>query len=332
VARIRLSHSPDQFRLLVATVWRGDDLIGVWPLSLQRRAGAWLARSLDDPFGQFAGAAFRDGADIAPGVATIVAGLPRHADGMQIEAAIAGSRLHEALLRHKAKAVPMQDAVVVDLRPFSSFDAFMQTIDGKTRRNLRHRRSRLDRAHQVDQVVATDGEDLKSIIRQTFDGRLEWLRRNGRTSPAFRSQELKAVVDGLIQAEGIELLATSLRTERGSVATDWGFVYAGAYYYYMTAMDPDYHEFSPGRLKLAHMLEVCFRRGIKVAELLAPAMDYKLEWRGSIKKLDTISLPFTIRGRLILGAADWAMPKVRRMSRLLPESLRRSLVRRLNRS
>lgn len=331
VAGIRLSSSPRDFRLLVASVWRGQELIGIWPLSLQRSAGLWLARSLDDPFGQFAGVVFKDAADIATAVAKIVDGLRRHADGMQIEAVIAGSRLHAALLQNGAKATPTQEAVYLDLRPFSSFEGVLQTVGSETRKTMRKRRNRLQRAHQMEHLVAASREDLAVVVKETFDGRLDWLKKNGRTSPAFRTEEFRRIVDGLIGAEGIELLATSVKIEKGPIATGWGFVHDGAYYDYMSAMDSDYNEFGPGKLKLALLLEECFRRGIKVFEMLAPAMDYKLEWSDARRKLETMSLSFSAKARLTTGATNWLVPTARRLSRLLPASLRRSLVGRLNR-
>jgi CelD/BcsL family acetyltransferase involved in cellulose biosynthesis len=331
VARTRLSSSPNHFRLMIATIWRDSDLVGVWPLSLQRSRGTWLARSLDDPFGQFAGLAFRDPADFTPGVAATLTGLRDKADGIHIEAVIAGSCLHAALLQHGAKVTSAQDAVVLDLRPFSSFEGLMQTIGSETRKTLRKRRSRLERTHKVEQVVETGAENLARLLKNTFDGRVEWLRRNGRTSPAFRVPEFRTVIDGLPQAEGIDLLGTTFKIERGWIALDWGFVYAGRYYNYMSAMDIDFGEFSPGRLNLALFLEECFRRGIKVVEFLAPALDYKLEWSQRTKKVETMSLPFNIKGKLSMGAASWAMSKARALSRMLPESLRKSLIHRLNR-
>lgn len=331
VAHVRLSGSPSHFRPMVATIWRDAELIGVWPLSLQRSTGVWIARSLDDPFGQFAGVAFRDAADITPGVAATIAALREEADGLQIEAVVAGSRLHAALLQQKATAIATQDAVVVDMRPFSSFDEFTKTVGSETRKTMRKRRSRLERAHKVEHVVAAGAESFAALLSETFDARVEWLRQNGRTSPAFRTLEFRAIVDGLPHAAGIELLGTSLKTERGRIANDWGFVYEGAYYDYMSSMDSDYSEFSPGKLNVGLFLEVCFRRDLKVVEFLAPALDYKLEWTDRIKKIETMSLPFSVRGRLSADAAGWVMPRVRRLSRMLPESLRRSLVHRLNR-
>lgn len=332
VAQICLAREPRRFRLLLATIWRDSDLIGIWPLSLQRSSGTWLARSLDDPFGQFAGVSFRDEADIAPGIAAVIRALRGRADGMCIEAVTAGSPLHAALLRHEAKMTATQDAVVVDLRPFASFEDFMKTIGGEKRRVLRKRRQQLEASHRVQHIVAGDPESLAAIVKETFNGRTRWLHENGRTSPAFRRPEFKTIVEGLPGRPGIELLATSLKSERSWIASEWGFAYAGAYYYYMTAMDSNYDQFSPGRVKMALLLEECFRRGLKVVELLAPAMRYKLEWNGSTKRLETLSLPLSYRGWLAMSTGDWIVAHSRRLSRALPEGIRRTLVRRLNKT
>lgn len=331
VARIRLSRSPGRFRLLVATIWRGDELIGIWPLSLQRSAGVWLARNLDDPFGQFAGVAFRDAEDISAGVAATIDALRSKADGMQIEAVVAGSGLHTALLQQDAKSTSSQEAVVVDLHPHASFEAVLQTIGSQTRTTLRKRRAKLMRAHNVEQVVATSAESLAPLMKYAFDGRFAWLRRNGRTSPAFRTDDFRPLIDSLPQAAGVELLGSSMRAEGRWIAVGWGFVYAGSYYDYMSAMDTEFAPFSPGRQILASLLEECFRRDIRVAELLAPVLDYKIEWSKKTKKVESMRLLFSVKGRVAVGGAGWAMSKARRVSRMLPDVLRKSLVSRLNR-
>jgi len=33
----------------VAAIHEGERLIGIWPLSLQRMLGSWIAKSLDEP-------------------------------------------------------------------------------------------------------------------------------------------------------------------------------------------------------------------------------------------------------------------------------------------
>jgi CelD/BcsL family acetyltransferase involved in cellulose biosynthesis len=330
VTRVRVREASGKFQPLIATIWRGHDLIGIWPLSMTRTAGAWLVRSLDDPFGQFAGVAFRDAADVAPGVSAVVAALRTRADGLQIEGVPAGSRLHAALLRNGAAPVATQGAVAVDLRPHSSFDGFLRTVDAKTRKNLRNLRNRLQRVHQADHVVMEEPESVASLVESVFDARTQWMQRNGRTTGAFRARDFADVMRSLSHADGIALLGFALKTERDWISMQWGFVYDDSYYAYMSAMNPAYHEFSPGRLHLKAVIESCFQRGIKTLELMPPAADYKLEWSDRVKNVETMSLPFSAKGQLVLGTAAWMVPRLRRLSRALPETLRRSLVRRLN--
>jgi CelD/BcsL family acetyltransferase involved in cellulose biosynthesis len=332
VARIRARCSPDHFKIHVATVWRGDDLVGVWPLGLQRSAGTWIAHSLDDPFGQLAGVAFHDRADVAPGVAAILSELSKHADGLQIEATIAGSALHAALSSRGATAASAAQGVFVDLRPYPTFQAFEQTIKSSTRKVLRKRAEKLRQAHQVERTVVDDGARIRPLLDEVFETRLQWLQQNGRTSPAFRDDAFKPLIAELADAPGIEVLGFSLANGQASIAAQLGFGYAGKFYGYMTSKNPAFDEFSPGRQLYRLVLEGCFDRGLKVLELMAPASDDKLEWNGEIRQIETMIMPFSARGRLALQLTHWLMPAARRVSRMLPEAVRKPLIRRLNRT
>src|SRR5690242_19064242 len=87
VAQVRHRRSPHRFRPCVATIREAERVIGIWPLSLQRSSGAWIAKSLDEPFGQFAGVVFEDPAAIAAGVSAVVDALRASgvADGLQLD-------------------------------------------------------------------------------------------------------------------------------------------------------------------------------------------------------------------------------------------------------
>lgn len=329
VAGVRSRYSRTRYKLLVATVWRGGDLIGLWPLALMRSAGAWMARSLDDPFGQLAGVSFHDAADVAPGISAILAELRRRADGLQIEGVIVGSGLHAALSRHGAAAASNSQAVVADLRPYPSFQAFEQTIKSSTRKVLRKRADKMRQAHQIEHMMGERAQ-IGPLLGEIFETRLQWLQRNGRTSPAFRDDAFKPLIIGLVHAEGIESLAFSLTTKQRSIAGQLGFAYAGKFYAYMTSKNPEYDEFSPGRQLYKMVIEACFGRGLKVLELMSPASSDKLEWNGQVKQIETMVMPFSMRGRLAINLTHRFVPAARRLSRKLPESLRRSLVRRLN--
>lgn len=319
------------YRQFVAAVWRGGEIRCVWPLALFRRQGAWIAASLDAPYGQFAGALFAAKHDAPQCIAAVIEALRTTADGLQIEAVTRGSVLHAALTARGAATVETAQAVIVDLRPFASIKEFAQTVNAKTRKNMRNLTNRLNRAHRIEHVVTFVAEATTPILRQTYDARVAWLHKNGRTSAAFRDHGFRPAVEGLTKAPGLELLGLSLQAGETIVASQWGFAHGGRYYAYMSAMNDAFHEFSPGRLHLGMVIEFCFEHGLKVLELMPPAADYKLAWSEKTKDLDTLLLHFTLKGRAVLGFANVVMPAARRLSRSLPEGLRRRLVRRLNR-
>jgi CelD/BcsL family acetyltransferase involved in cellulose biosynthesis len=331
VARVRTAARGKRFKLLVATVWEAEELVGLWPLSLQRTNGVWVACSLDDPFGQFAGVAFAREDQIAPGVAAIIAALRGLADALQIEAVVVGSHLHASLQRHGAEATGYQDSVVADLRPYPSFEAFTKSVNSKTRMNLRNRRNKLDALHRIEHVVAERRETLDPLLRQTFESRVSWLHRNGRTSPAFRAPEFRTLVAQLPYTDGIGLVGFAFNADATCMSSHFGFEYRGRYYAYMSAMDPAFEQYSPGRIHLGLLIESCYARGLEGVELMPPAIRYKLEWSDNTKRIETMSLPFTTKGRLALNVVGWLIPKIRSLSRLLPERLRKTLVGRINR-
>jgi hypothetical protein len=80
------------------------------------------------------------------------------------------------------------------------------------------------------------------------------------------------------------------------------------------------------------VIEDCFARGLKILELMPPAGRYKLEWNGTIRNLDTLSLALSVRGRLLFTLIDRVLPAIQRFSRHVPEFVRRPLVNLFNRN
>ncbi|NOT40051.1 MAG: GNAT family N-acetyltransferase [Alphaproteobacteria bacterium] len=324
--------SAPNFRPMVAAIWRGDELVGVWPLALARRGVARLVQSLDDPFGQFSGIALRSSADARECVAVVLAALEGEADGLHLEAVTSGSALHTALRERGVRGVPSQETVVVDLRPYKTLQEFRQTVGAKTRKNMRNLTNRLRRAHDVLHSVVTEREALRSLLQEVYGTRFEWMHRHGRTSPAFRDDGFKRLMQALPDADDAGLIGFALRSPDATVSAQWGFTYGRRYYAYMSALNPAFAEFSAGRLHLGMVIESCIDRGIEVLELMPPAVDYKMEWTDLTRTLETMSASFSFKGRVMAGVTETVIPAVRRLSRALPEGLRRGLVRRLNKS
>lgn len=335
VVKLRLQRSASRYRPLLASLWQDRELIGIWPLSVQRDSGAWIVKNLDDPFGQFAGVVFARREQIEPGVRAVIEAFRAgtRADGLQIESVVTDTPLHDALSAMNIAAEHTNDAVSVDLRAYPTMEHFLAGVNKKTRKNLRNLSSRLHRSTSVEHVIEEDRNRMAAIIANSFDGRTRWLKDGGRTSPAFRDPDFRALLQSLPEDDRIRLLGFSFNSPRDMISVQWGFAYLGRYYAYLSARNSSYDEFSPGRMHLGMVIESCKDRGIDVLELMAPPSDYKLSWTNVSKGLEVFRESYSLRGYWALQVlAQRLMPALRSVSRKLPANLRRQLVGALNRN
>ena len=289
--------------MCLATVWRGDRLTALWPLSLQREGIQWIARCLDDPFGQFAGFLTDKGEDAQQAVDVIIRSLKTEglAAGLLIERVAEGTALHRSLCAQEAKITYSDNAAVIDFRTFDNFQAYLKTRKSKTRKNLRNARNRLMRDHEMTHEVLTCTGDIRSVMDQAFETRLDWMQDQAKTAPAFRDPDFRGLLDGLITSEiKDDLIAFRLSADRVPIAVQWGFLHGGRYYAFISARNPEFDAYSPGRLHLGMVLEACSERGIDIVELMAPATDYKMNWTDQTRRIDDFGLALTAGGFFIL--------------------------------
>src|SRR4029453_11457044 len=74
----------------------------------------------------------------------------------------------------------------------------------------------------------------------------------------------------------------------------------GRYYAYIAARNPEFDQYSPGRLHLEDVIRTCHAQGIEVCDFLAPAAPYKLTWTDEMTEVADVAMPFTLRGRVVL--------------------------------
>ena len=83
------------------------------------------------------------------------------------------------------------------------------------------------------------------MLTQAFDARLDWMHQYARTSPAFRDSDFRAIVEGLADADGVDLLGFSFTSKDNELSTQWGFSYLGRYYAYMSGKNPQIRRIQP---------------------------------------------------------------------------------------
>jgi CelD/BcsL family acetyltransferase involved in cellulose biosynthesis len=330
VARLRAAEIPG-FRILVAAGIAGGLTRVVWPLALVRRAGIVEAVMLDDAFGQFAGLLAEPGVDIPAFVQTVLGSLRGLADGIRIAHLPQTSPLWLGLVVGGANVVASQPSVVIDFAGYRSFDAFNLAMRSKVRRILRNARSRLERGHAMQAVCGSDGAHVGEALGYAFAERVNWMKRRGRFTPAFHDPVFRKLLEEA-PAAGLPCVGFCLKSSDVVISAQFGFVHLGRYYAYLSALNPAFKAFSAGRLHLGMVIEDCFGWGLAGLELMPPASRYKLEWNGTTRDLDTLSLALSPRGVALNLVLDRALPALRRTSRLAPLALRRLLVNLFNRS
>jgi CelD/BcsL family acetyltransferase involved in cellulose biosynthesis len=319
-----------RFQPCVVTVRRGRELVAVAPLRIAKAGPLHLATDLGDPFGQYGGMLIADDANAEVVVGEVCAALEDRGDvdGLCLRRVRADSPAHAPLVRRGFVASGREAAPYIDLRPHADFRAFQQTVNAKTRKNLRNLRNRLGRIAPVTHRVA-DGGDLDGVIAQSCAGRLRWLDEHGIPSMAFGHPAFPDLLAGLrrlAQQGDLTVLAMGLYCGDVAVSLQWGFVHRGRYYAYIAARDPAFDACSPGRLHLEDVIRTCFERDIAICDFLAPSVPYKLTWTDRATEVVDIAVPFSFGARLWLDAWNRRLrPAIKSRYAQLPVWLRRRI-------
>ena len=70
--------------------------------------------------------------------------------------------------------------------PIADFNAYLATLNAKTRKNMRNTKNRLARSGTLGHRVMTDPADIAALVERAHAGRERWLADQGLTSRAFR--------------------------------------------------------------------------------------------------------------------------------------------------
>ncbi|MEM1306359.1 MAG: GNAT family N-acetyltransferase [Pseudomonadota bacterium] len=330
-ARMQVEDAPRVRPSLIA-VFDGTRLVALLPIVLRRAFGCTIAEDLTEPFGQYSDALIDRQVD-------------RHAALDLMWDAIKGLDVDALMFRKVradatiapwlgAEARPFGEcrhAPFVDLGAFESLANYRKTITSKTRKNLRNYRNRLGRDGTLTFETLTGTTERAELTRRCLALRAMWLAQSGLSSMAFQHPAFTRIVAGLADgAPGApQLRVTRLRHApndgpAADIAMQWGFVYAGRYYAFMSAKNAAYDAYSPGRLHLEDIIASCADTGIGVVDFLVPDMPYKATWATGRMTVQGYAMPVTVRGRAVVdGWHGMVRPALKHAFYQLPSPMRR---------
>lgn len=312
--------------MFIAVARERGKAVAILPMALQSLNGLKILTGLSEPFQQYTEMLADPQCDPQ---AAFLAMLPlirsSRADCLHLGQVRRDGNLHRGITGTVPPSGEEDGAPYVPIGEYKDFAAFQQTVNAKTRKNMRNARNRLERDAPVTHDAVRCGEVLADAIDRSYHGREAWLERQGLTSRAFRKTDFGAFLDRFKQPEntGIDTIAFVLRHGLTPMADQWGFVHKRRYYAFMARWEEGYEEASPGKMQLGAILELCHGEGIDVADFLMPAARYKFTWARECVPVQDHVLALTIRGWIHNTLwLQWARPLAKKTLEAMPARLR----------
>jgi CelD/BcsL family acetyltransferase involved in cellulose biosynthesis len=286
-------------KLHVATVWRADDLIAVWPF-IQRRRGRVLridpvSCGLNEEYGN---PLFAPGEDTFETCAALLRVLTSGIDIMHVPFLREGSNMQKAIEARKALkfAVPI-DAFAVDRQSAATFEALIAGYPKKLRVNLRSARKRLGELGKVSFELPDEARGQIETIDWILQQKRAWLQRKDKSRDWFFKEETRQFLQGAATIRNVvgRLGLFVLKLDGVPVAAVVSTIDRRRIEMHVTTFDPAYARFSPGMLLIEDMLRWGFERNLSF-DMRTLKAEYKERWATSSSKRVSYFMTASSRG------------------------------------
>ena len=257
--------------LEVCAAWRGDELVGAFPLYASRGRLRALANDHTSAFEPLA----RD----AEALEAVASAALSRAGELEVPALAAdGEALGclRDLARRDGRLTLLErhsDAPIVDTS--GDFEAYRAEKKGGWRETERRRR-KLMREHEVELKLIEPPDDLEEELRRGFE--VEASGWKGETGTAILSSEetlrFYESVGRAFHATG-ELALSGVTVDGRLVAFDFALLHRGRYWLQKTGYDQAMRKLAPGLVLRLAVIERCFEAGLEAHEFIGDDMDWK---------------------------------------------------------
>lgn len=308
-----LHFADDHTRPYVISVWRGEQLVALWPRMVVEAAGVKRLETLGAPHSQYCGALVRQG--VVPvvdlGNALRAATRAANCDVTISRAVPEGSALDELLTDKRVVRGSANVASVLDLSGYASAEDYTARLGKLQKRNRNRRRNHLARLGSISfEVIWPGHRDFAALVRLGADMKRRWLEETGRYSVGFAMAGYEDFLAGLSGDEATLSGAclSVLRVGDRAVAVELGFISNRHYYAYIGGFDWTLRELSPGKVQMEMTVGWLIENGIGSYDLLINPASYKDSWTNRSIAVTTRAEALTWKGQIYTEA--W-LPTVR---------------------
>lgn len=299
--------------ILVARA-EGGDVVGIAPFTISSDSGGGRFRRLmcigqDPTYGEYLDVLARPGheTEVAKAFAERLCGPDRRAwDVVMLHRVRDDSSTMATFTEALAGAGVVGSVSPTAPSPFlklgSEFEDVLADRSSNFRRQFRHASNRLEKAGEVEVVVAEAGPDATLSFDEAFDELLRLHTDRWNTSGTF---DEAAFIDfhhrfGQALLERDQLYLALLRLDGVAIAARYDFVFGDKIWCVQGGWDQDYKQFRPGTLMTGEVIKWGIERGVREYDFLAGEHEYKRRWAGDERGLHAFvaANPRTLRGKL----------------------------------
>lgn len=326
----RAAGRPEMVRL--ATVWRADRLVLLWPLAIRRLGQFRIVHALAEPATQYADVLIDSAEDRAALLERVWAAVSAWAgiDAIHLRRVRDGSDLtHLPGLALHAVGSSRASAPMLDFARLAA-DSAAAARTSRTRNALRRHMRALEKVGPVSFELSDDVEDRCRLAAEAFALKREWQKAkaapsSGYAHPASEECLLRLARDGQVQV-------ACLRVGTETAAIEIGAQRGGRYWSLVQSYRGQFSKHSPGRLLFWRLLAICPGLSIRVFDFLGPAHAHKLEWSNCEVGICDYVVPTSLRGRAVTSYLAEIKPRLRSAYTRFPAALRNLTARMVHRS
>lgn len=317
---------PDAPRVI--TVRQDGRLVGLWALRRHSLGPIRVARRLGGELQTYDGLVVHRDADPEAVAAAAWAEVSawRDVDAVQLDALRARDAL-ATVPALAARARPVSITRTVDLRPWSSGDAFVASLPKRKRGSLRRRTRKLA---EQGEVVFTSELDPVARVRAVQDAirlKLSWLDAQAEAAPVFRSAAFQEALLACAADPRVrdDLAVLTLRVGGRVAAVEVCTIAGATCGSFLGAYDPAFAKEGAGTALTLRTIDWAIRRGLQTYDLLPPDTAFKREWADRDAAVCAVTVPLTATGRALLPAMRDGRAWLKARYHELPEERRRRM-------
>jgi CelD/BcsL family acetyltransferase involved in cellulose biosynthesis len=294
--------------LNVALVWRNDELLLLWPVSIVRKGVLRVAKALtcgsDEEYG---GPLLKQSESPELYAAATAAVMQVNADLLEI-----GMVRMDSLLEKSLKLMPQSwvfprlparwrglDGYSIRLREFPSYDDFMATLPKSLRSSLRYNRKRLEAKGALEIGWSRTAGDAESVLTWLFANKRKWAVNRGVDTPYLMDDQVRDFFIAL--AQRLDLPATPfvafVKVEGAPVAASVNLVGSKSVEYFITTYEEAFSTYSVGALLVDFMVKWSHANG-RDFDFRPLHGDYKARWANCQTWHEQRLIVLGARGRL----------------------------------